>query len=89
MKISRMLFDVRLHRYEMFMNERCGGVVRVRFGLQPNASTSRGSGAKVDQQRFVLRFRFSERRIGIFVPIDSHLYASFDLCPTEFADLLK
>ena len=67
-----MFFDVCLDRYKVFVDERRGRVVRIGFGLQPNASASRRSRAEVDQQRFVARFSFGYRCVDILVPFDCH-----------------
>jgi hypothetical protein len=76
MKIDRMFFDMCPERDKIFTDEPRGRVVGVGFGLQPNASASRGRRAEVDQQGFVARFRLGQRGIDIFVPFDRHLYSS-------------
>jgi hypothetical protein len=53
-----MFFDVRLDGHKIFVDERRGRIVRIGFGLQPNASDSGWSRAEVDQQRFIARFSF-------------------------------
>jgi len=47
------------------------GVV-VGFGLQPNATTSSGCSAEVDEQGLVLGFRAGERAVQIFRPFQWH-----------------
>ena len=73
MKVNGMFFDVCLDSHKIIIDERCGCIIRVGFGLQPNASTSGRSGAEVDQQRLVVRFRLGERCISVYAPFDSHL----------------
>jgi hypothetical protein len=73
MKVDWMFFDVGFDRDKIFVDKRRGRIVRIGFGLQPNASASGRSRAEVDQQRFVARFRLGERCIDVFVPFDSHL----------------
>jgi hypothetical protein len=46
--------------------------VVVGFGLQPNATTSGGCSAEVDEQGLVLGFRAGERAVQIFGPFQWH-----------------
>ena len=72
MEVSGTLFDVGCERYEVFVDEGGGFFVAVRFGFQPNACASGGSGAEVDQYRTLTRLRFRERRIGVVHPVHFH-----------------
>ena len=56
-----MFFDVGLDGDEILINERCGRIVRIGFGFQPNASASIRSRAEIDHQRFVMRLRLAQR----------------------------
>ena len=47
--------------------------IRVRLGLQPSAGASGRGGAEIDQQRFLRRRSFRERRVCVLVPVDGHL----------------
>jgi hypothetical protein len=49
MEVSGMLFDVGFERYEVFVDEGGCFFVVVRFGFQPNACASGGSGAEIYQ----------------------------------------
>jgi hypothetical protein len=84
MELGGMFFDVSRDGDEILIDERCGRIVRIGFGFQPNARHSVGGCAEVDQQRLVARFRLGERGIRIFVPLDRHLVIpplGFVRCP--------
>ena len=48
MKVDGMFFDVGLDRHKILIAECCGRIVRIGFGLQPNASTYGRSRAEID-----------------------------------------
>jgi hypothetical protein len=73
MKEGGMFFDVRRDSHKILIDEPCGRIVRVGFGLQPNASASGRSRAEVNQRRSVVCFRLGKRSINVFVPFNSHL----------------
>jgi len=72
MEIRGMLFNMRGERHQVIVDEPRGLIVLVRFGFQPNTSTSSRCGAEIDQQGFLVRLRFRERRVCIFQPIYFH-----------------
>jgi len=65
MEIRGMLFDVCFERYEVVVNKRSSLVIVVRLGFQPSTCASCRSGAKVDEQRLLLRLGFRERRVSV------------------------
>src|SRR4051794_26272639 len=67
-----MFFDVGLKENEVSPDEFRDFIVGVGFGLQPNARPSSGRRAEIDQQRPFRAFRFSERRVGVFIPLNRH-----------------
>jgi len=73
MEVSGMLFDMCGERDEVFVDEGGGFFVAVRFGFQPNACASGGSGAEVDQHGSRVCLRFRERRVGVFDPVNFHV----------------
>jgi hypothetical protein len=50
MEVSGTFFDVCFEWDEVFVDERSGLVVVVRFGFQPSAAASSGSSAEINQQ---------------------------------------
>jgi len=48
MEVNRVFLDVRVDRNEILVDESCDFIVRIRFGLQPNARTSSRRCAEVD-----------------------------------------
>ena len=70
MEVDGMFFDVRFEGQEILIDEGRDLIVGVGFGLQPNARASSRGGAEINQQRSVLRFRFTERRVGVLAPFD-------------------
>jgi hypothetical protein len=64
-EISGVLFDVCLERHEVVVNERSSLVIAVRLSFQPSACTSGRRGAKVDEQRLLLRFGFRECGVSV------------------------
>ena len=70
LEIGWILLDVDVEWNEVtFDIGRQTGVV-IRLGFEPCAGTSTGSGAEIDQQRFVLIFGVLQCRIGVGDPID-------------------
>jgi hypothetical protein len=80
MKVSGMLFDVGFERNEVFVDEVSGFVVAIGFGFQPNTTASSGSGAKVDQYRFLVGLCLSERSVGICHKVDFHVPVLRSVC---------
>ena len=75
MEVGGMFFDVRLDSHEMLVDEGCDFRIGVGLGLQPSAGASSRGGAEVNEQRFICFLRFGERRVEVFLPLDSHLFA--------------
>ena len=69
MEVSRMFFDVGFKRHEILVYEGRSFLVAVRFGFQPSACSSRGSGAEIDEHRFLGCLGFGEHRVRIFLPM--------------------
>ena len=67
-----MFFDVSFERDKTLMNEIGDFLIGVRLSFQLSACASSRRGREINQQRFVLSFRFSESGIDIFDPIDKH-----------------
>ena len=67
-----MLLDVCLYRQEILMDEGGDFIIRVGFGLQPNARASGRSRAEIKQQGHLSGPSLGERRINLFIPLDSH-----------------
>jgi len=63
-----IFLDVDSDGHEFLIDEGCELRVSIRFGFQPSACASSGSGAKVDQQGFVLCFGLAQGSIYVFVP---------------------
>jgi hypothetical protein len=74
MEVRGMFFDMSGEIYEVVVDEGRDFVVVVRFGFQPSACASSGSGAEVDEQWFLIRFRFAECSVCVFQPIYFHSY---------------
>jgi hypothetical protein len=72
MEIGGMLFDVRLDGHEILVDEGRGLIIGIGFGFQPNACASSRGGTEINQQWFLFRLRFCQRRVCVFVPFDSH-----------------
>jgi hypothetical protein len=70
MKVGGVFFDVGFERDEVFVDEGRDIVVRVGLGLQPSARASSRGGTKINEQRFLCRFGFSERCVRVFVPLN-------------------
>jgi hypothetical protein len=83
MKIDGLFLDVDLDGNEVFIDESGDLRIGVDFGIQPSAGPSGGSGAEVQQQRFLLFLRQSEGGIDILGEIDGH---SLRLPPVELDD---
>jgi hypothetical protein len=58
------------------VDEGCELRVSVRFGFQPSACPSRGSGAEIYQHGLMLCFRLAECSVNIFVPRNRHFLFS-------------
>jgi hypothetical protein len=67
-----MLFDMGLDRDEILSDEPGYVFVAVRFGFQPNASPSGGSGAEVEQDWLARLLRLNESCVHIAIPCNSH-----------------
>ena len=76
MEVRGMFFDMSGKIYEVVVDEGRGFVVVVGFGFQPSTGDSSGSGAEVDKQRFLIRFRFAERSVSVFEPVNFHFFVS-------------
>jgi hypothetical protein len=50
MEVDRVFLDVGFNRKEILIDKSRGFIVGIRFGLQPNASTSSRRSAEVEQQ---------------------------------------
>ena len=75
MEIRGTFFDMSGEVYEVVVDERRGFVVVVRFGFQPSACASSRSGAEVDEQWFLVRFRFAECSVCVFEPVNFHFFS--------------
>jgi hypothetical protein len=56
MEIGWGFFDVDGYRMKILVDKLCNLIIGVRFGFQPNASTSSGSGAEIKQDGLVAGF---------------------------------
>jgi hypothetical protein len=72
-EVSGVFFDVGLERHEVVVNKCRSLVIAVRLGFQPSTPASGRRGAKVDQQRLLLRFGLRECRVSVFQPMYFHL----------------
>jgi hypothetical protein len=79
MEVDRVFLDVRFYRKEILIDEGRDFIVGIGFGLQPNARASSRGSAEVEQQGLLGSLCFSECRINIFVPLNSHFRASLRL----------
>jgi hypothetical protein len=68
-----MFLDVRFERNEILVDEIRYFRVGVRLGFQPSARASSRCCAEINEQRFLALLSLRERRVSIFVPLDSHL----------------
>jgi hypothetical protein len=65
MEIFGMLFDMCLERNEVVVNKSSSLGIVVRLGFQPSTCASRRRGAKVNEQRLLLRLRFRECGVSV------------------------
>lgn len=72
MEVGGVFLDVGRNRNEVFVDEGRDFIVCIGFGLQPNAGASSRGSAEVEQQRFLVSLGLNERRINVFVPLNSH-----------------
>jgi len=72
MEVDGVFLDVRFYRKEILIDEGRDFIVGIGFGLQPNACASSWSSAEVEQQGLLVSLCLSERRINVFVPLNSH-----------------
>ena len=67
-----MFFDVRFDRQEVLVDEGRDFIVRVGFGLQPNARASSRGRAEVEEQRLPGGLRLGQCRVNVLLPFHSH-----------------
>ena len=79
MEVNGVFLDVRFDGKEILIDEGRDFIVGIGFGLQPNACASSRRSAEVEQQRLLGRLCFSDCRIDVFVPLNSHFRASLRL----------
>ena len=72
MEVDGVFLDVRFDRKEILINEGRDFIVGIGFGLQPNARASNRSSTEVEQQGLLVSLCFSECRISVFGPLNSH-----------------
>jgi hypothetical protein len=73
MKMGRSLFDVDGDGMEILIDAVRDLLTGVRFGLQPNATTSGWRGAEIEQDWPPGGFSLSQRSIRIFDPLHGHI----------------
>ena len=72
-----MFLDVSFEWDEVLVDEVRNLLIRVGLSFQLSAGASSGRGGKINQQRLLLGFGLSERRVHVFDPIDEHGSPSF------------
>ena len=73
MEPSRMLFDMRLYRQKILMDELGGLFVVVRLGIQPSTGSSRRCRTEIQQEGTGLLLRYEQPLIYILAPLNGHL----------------
>ena len=73
MEARGILLNVYLCRHKGFVDEGGQFVVRKGFSLQPNAASSPGCGAEINQERPAGFFCFFKGSLDIFSPLHGHV----------------
>jgi hypothetical protein len=69
-----VFFDVSLDGHKVLVDEGRDFRISVRLGLQPSTCASSRGGAEVNEQRFLRRLTFDQRRVRILVPLHTHFF---------------